>query len=627
MEPFPDWLVPLPDAERMRAIDRWAIDERGVAPLELMERAGAGVTRAAERLVPDGPVAVLCGKGNNGGDGLVVARLLRDAGRPVTVICTAPLQELRGDAEANLRRLPGPPPVALAEAREELGKAAVIVDALLGTGFAGAPHGAVLEAIEAIVGCSAPVVSVDVPSGVDASSGVVAGAAVSATVTVTFHAAKPGLWIHPGKAHAGAVEVLDIGIPRGAPLQVDIGLITPAVLELLPRRGADSTKFSSGHVLVAGGSRGLSGAPRMAALGAMRAGAGYVTACVPESLQAILASGPPELMTIGLPDDGAALTPAAVAAVLDAARRGGALALGPGLGRSEGAQAFARGLAAAADVPLVLDADGLNAHAPSDGRGPAGASDGGGRADEVERDAGRADAVERDAGRADEVEHVAGRAGEGSRSSNGDRERVHSHLGDLAARSASTVLTPHAGELARLLGLDSEQISSARLAHARATAQRAQAVVVLKGDDTLVADPAGLVAISRGGSPALATAGTGDVLSGVIAALLAEGLDPFTAASAGVHMHAQAGRLAAWAQGAAEGVVASDVIAMLPRARALTGGTAVSSTGETARRTSTRGVASAGETPAYARGAGSAANERSAFSRSVDSPGEGSTPP
>jgi hydroxyethylthiazole kinase-like uncharacterized protein yjeF len=505
VEPLPDWLMPLPDAERMRAIDRWAIDERGVPSLELMERAGAGVTRALARLVPDGPVAVMCGKGNNGGDGLVVARLLRDAGRPVTVICTGPLQELRGDAEANLRRLPGPAPVALGHAREELREAAAIVDALLGTGFAGEPHGPVLEAIEAIASCSAPVVSVDVPSGVDASTGVVAGAAVSATVTVTFHAAKPGLWIRPGKAQAGIVEVLDIGIPRGAPLQADIGLITPAVLELLPHRGADSTKFSSGHVLVAGGSRGLTGAPRMAALGAMRAGAGYVTACVPESVQAIVASGPPELMTIGLPDDGVAMAPGGAATVLDALNRGGALALGPGLGRGEGAQALARELASSAPVPLVLDADGLNAH--------------------------------------------------------------DDHLEELAARQAPIVLTPHAGELARLLGLDSNQISSQRLAHARETAQRARGVVVLKGDDTLVADPTGRVAVSAGDSPALATAGTGDVLCGVVAALLAQGLSAFTAASAGVYLHAQAGRLAARAQGAAEGVVASDVIAMLPRAR------------------------------------------------------------
>ncbi len=524
MDPLPDWLTPLPDAERMRAIDRWAIDVRGVPSLDLMERAGAGVARTVERLAPDGPVVVVCGAGNNGGDGFVLARLLRDAGREVTVLLAGSPAKVTGDARANLERLAGEPPLELAQGREALGGAGIVVDALLGTGFAGEPHGTVGEAIEAIASCSAPVVSVDVPSGVDASTGVLAGAAVRATATVTFHAGKPGLWIHPGKAHAGEVEVLDIGIPhrseingisdRPAPANADIGLITPAVLGLLPRRGADSTKFSSGHVLVAGGSRGLTGAPRMAALGAMRAGAGYVTACVPASLQAILATGgPPELMTRGLPEENGGLAAAGVELVLEASRRGGALALGPGLGGGEHAIAFARALAHSAEVPLVLDADGLNAHSGNSGG------------------------------------HGAG------------------HLEDLAGREAPTVLTPHPGELARLLDTRTADIARERLAHVRQAAKRARAVVVLKGDDTLVADPSGMVAVSTGGSPALATAGTGDVLCGVIAALLAQDLPPFAAAAAGVLLHVQAGRLAARAVGAPEGVIATDVIASLPAAR------------------------------------------------------------
>ncbi len=490
----------------MRAIDRWAIEERGVAGLDLMERAGAGVTRAVERVAPDGPVTVVCGKGNNGGDGLVVARLLRDAGREVAVVCVAPPEDFAGDARTNLDRLPGDGPMRLTEG--VCAHAAVIVDGLLGTGFEGEPHGAVAEAIDAVNGAGAPVVSVDVPSGVDASTGVVSGTAVRATATVTFHAAKPGLWIHPGKAHAGEVETIDIGIPRAAPEEADIGLIGPAVLDALPRRGADSTKFSSGHVLVVGGSRGLTGAPRMAAYAAMRAGAGYVTACVPASLQAVIASaGPPELMTRGLPDDdGGGFSADGVQSVLEAIKRGSALALGPGLGRGDRAFTFACRLAREADVALVLDADGLNAHA------------------------GR--------------------------------------LSELAARSAPTVLTPHAGELGRLLELDSEQIEHERLRHVRAAAEQAGAVVVLKGDDTLIADPSGRVAINPGGSPALATAGTGDVLTGVIAALLSQGLDPFAAAAAGVWLHAAAGREAARRQGVAEGVIASDVIAALPAARA-----------------------------------------------------------
>jgi ADP-dependent NAD(P)H-hydrate dehydratase / NAD(P)H-hydrate epimerase len=517
----------MPDAEAMRAVDSWAIEQRGVPGIDLMERAGAAVARAVEQLEPDGHVTVVCGKGNNGGDGLVVARLLRHAGRSVTVVCVAPPQELTGDAATNRDRLPGPAPVRLdgtpweAQAGEPAagegiaaGQApgtdpfatALVVDALLGTGFSGVPRGAVKDAIELIEGCGEPVVAVDVPSGVDASSGAIAGAAVPAASTVSFHAVKPGLWIMPGKERAGAVSVCDIGIPRGAPMAASIGLIEPSVVRELPRRKATGTKFSSGHVLVAGGSRGLSGAPTMTARASMRAGAGYVTVCVPASLQPILAGGgTPELMTRALPEEDGGLTQSAAADVLEVAARGGALALGPGLGRSEGAVEFARELVRRASIALVLDADGLNAHA------------------------GR--------------------------------------LGDLAARTAPTVLTPHAGELGRLLELDSVEIERERLRYVREAARVAAAVVVLKGDDSLIADPDGRVAVSRGGSPALATAGTGDVLTGVVAALLAAGLDAFTAAASAVWLHAEAGRRAAAIVGSVEGVIATDVIEALPGAR------------------------------------------------------------
>jgi NAD(P)H-hydrate epimerase len=471
-------------------------------------------------------VVVVCGKGNNGGDGFVAARLLRGLGREVTVIGVSLPDELSGDARESLSRLGGD--LLLPPTQGALAGAAILVDALLGTGFEGRPRGAVAEMIEAIDAAGVPVVSVDVPSGVDASTGAVAGAAVHASVTVTFHAAKPGLWIHPGKGHAGVVETIDIGIPAGGLVEFQanargdrvgrgaeadsqrgatVGLITPGVLGLLPHRDSASTKFTSGHVLIVGGSRGLTGAPRMAAQASMRAGAGYVTACVPASLQGILASGgPPEMMTRGLSDDGDGLAPDGVSGALSAAERGGALALGPGLGRSDGAVDFARALAREAEVAMVLDADGLNAHA------------------------GR--------------------------------------LRDLAEREAPTVLTPHAGELGRLLELEPSEIERERLRHVRAAAAQARAVVALKGDDTLIADPRGWVAVSPGDSPGLATAGTGDVLTGVIAAVLAQGLDPFAAAAAGVCLHVGAGREAAGRQGGAEAVIASDVIAALPAARA-----------------------------------------------------------
>ena len=381
----------------------------------------------------------------------------------------------------------------------------MIVDALLGTGFEGAPHAAVAEAIEMVNAAPGRVVSVDVPSGVDASTGIVAGAATEADLTVTFHAAKPGLWIHPGKGYAGETVTIDIGIPRGAPTLADIGLIEPAVLGALPRRTSRSTKFTSGHVVVVGGSPGLTGAPAMTSLAAMRAGAGYVTACVPESLRGILDVQLMEAMTRGLPDEQGSLIPEGLSVAMELLGRAGALALGPGLGRDPRSVRLARELGRRAPVPTVLDADGLNAHAGC--------------------------------------------------------------IAELALREAPTVLTPHAGELARLLDTDSGQIERGRLYHARAAAELSGAVVVLKGDDTLIVEPAGRVAISRGDSPALATAGTGDVLTGAIAALLAQGLDPFTAAAAGVHLHARAGRRAARAHGGLEGVIASDVIAALPGAR------------------------------------------------------------
>ena len=218
MESLPDWLTPLPDAERMRAIDRWAIEVRGVPSLDLMERAGAGVARAVERLGPDGPVAVVCGGGNNGGDGFVVARLLRDAGREVTVVCASPPEELTGDALRNFERLPGRARRSRTGDGCASAKRAIVVDALLGTGFAGEPRGAVGEAIEAIDRCRGAgrqrgcAIAAWTPPRASSP-----GSRCVRAVTVTFHTAKPGLWIHPGKAHAGEVEVLDIGIPRGAP--------------------------------------------------------------------------------------------------------------------------------------------------------------------------------------------------------------------------------------------------------------------------------------------------------------------------------------------------------------------------------------------------------------------------
>ena len=499
---LPRWMEPLPTAEEMRATDRWAIEERGVPSLDLMERAGEGLAAVVAHRVPAGRIAVVCGKGNNGGDGLVAARILRQAGRDVQVLAVWPPDSLQGDAAEQLRRLPGDSPASFEAAL--LDRAHGLVDALLGTGSTGAPRDPAGSVIDAMNATGTPIVAADVPSGVDATSGEVAGPAVRAVATATFHRAKPGLWIHPGKAHAGDVEVIRIGIPPGEPVAPEIGLVSPGVLDEMPRRTPESTKFSSGNVFVIGGSSGLTGAPTMAALAAMRAGAGYVTVGAPASHEAAFSIRLLEAMMVALPEDGGALAEGAVEPALKALRRADAVVLGPGLGRSEGAQAFARAMFARVDAPLVVDADGLNALA----------------------------GVFRD---------------------------------DLPQRRGPTILTPHAGELGRLLDVESAEVGRARLAHARAAAGRSGAIVVLKGDDTLVVAPTGRVAISRGGAPGLATAGTGDVLSGVLGAMLAKGLAPDHAACAAVYVHVHAGRLAAEPHGP-DAVIASDVVTSLPAA-------------------------------------------------------------
>jgi NAD(P)H-hydrate epimerase len=499
---LPDWLEPLPDAEQMRATDRWAIEERGVPSLDLMERAGRELAELAHDVGSTGRVVIVCGGGNNGGDGFVAARLLRQVGREVVIGVTTDLEKYKGDALANLERL-DERPVPFEPAM--LDGAAVAIDALLGTGFSGEVREPIRSAIEALNEASLPVVACDVPSGVDASTGAVDDIAVAAVATATFHRPKPGLWIAPGKQHAGDVNVIEIGIPDGEPAEPLCGLIGDGVFDAIPHREAGSTKFSSGHVLVVGGSTGLTGAPCMAAEAAMRAGAGYVTCGVPQSLNLVFETRLLEVMTIPLPDEDGTLTTEGLDRVVEEAeKREGAMVVGPGFGKSDGAFALARELARRAEVPVLLDADGLNAHA----------------------------------------------------------ERLE----DLAHRSAPTILTPHGGELARLLGVESGAVNAKRLERAREAAERANAIVVLKGDDTIVAAPDGRVGVSPGGVPALATAGTGDVLSGVIAALLAKGLDPFTAACAGVLSHLRAGAAAAQRR-SPEAVIAGDVIEALGRPR------------------------------------------------------------
>lgn len=493
------WLKPLYDAEGMRGVDRWAIEERGVPSLELMEAAGRAVAEMVAELAPEGPVRIVCGKGNNGGDGFVAARLLREMGFEVEALLLWPGEELRGDAAVNYERFGGD--LVRGDLEGRLSGSGAIVDAIFGTGFEGAPREPAAGAIQAINASAAPLVACDIPSGVDASTGEIEGEAVDADLTVSFHAAKLGQRIAPGKWRCGELRVVPIGIPAGAPGGVVGGEIDPSVLSWAPLRGPESTKFSSGQVTIAGGSRGLTGAVRMTSLAAIRAGAGYATVAVPSDLEMVFEIAQPEVMSVGCPGGDGCLVPASEKAVLRSFERAAAGVVGPGLGRDPGSFELAREVVAKIEAPLVLDADGLNA--------------------------------------------FAGR------------------LGELAAREAPTILTPHAGELGRLLERESGEVDAHRLASAREAAEKAGAVVILKGDDTIVTDGS-RVAVNAIAAPALATAGSGDVLSGVTAALLARGLEPFAAACAAVVAHARAGREAAARLGAAESVIASDVIDAIP---------------------------------------------------------------
>jgi hydroxyethylthiazole kinase-like uncharacterized protein yjeF len=496
---------PVLRASEMGEIDRWAIEQAGVPSLDLMESAGRGLAEVVAEAASTRSVAVVCGKGNNAGDGLVAARHLAGMGIPVEVLMLWDPAELSPDSRANFERLGKVPSFSGPDALDRLGSAGVVVDAVLGTGFAGEPRSPVSEAITAIQAAAsrgAEVIACDVPSGVDGSTG--AGSfAVAASRTVTFHARKVGHVIAPGKHLSGEVTVVPIGIPPGSPVEPVAGTITPRIRDLLPRRTAGSTKFSSGRVTVVGGSVGLTGAVCLAAEGAARAGAGYVTVAVPEATWEIFETKLTEVMTFPAGDGNGTFGPAERDQLLGHLAGTGTAVLGSGIGRDDGTAELVRDLAQAIDKPLVIDADGLDALAGAPGL--------------------------------------------------------------VASRESPTILTPHPGEMARLLGVSSAEVSTARLDSALELARLTGAVAVLKGDDTVITDGS-RIAVNDLPAPALATAGTGDVLAGVCGAFLAGGLEPFEAACAAVFCHARAGELAALEVGSAEGVIAGDVIGALPAA-------------------------------------------------------------
>ena len=448
---------PLCTAAEMRAAEEAYPGFPATAP-ELMERAGTAVALEAMRAYPQARrFAVVCGSGSNGGDGRIAARVLREAGR----------ETVETDAVEGCD---------------------VVVDALFGTGFRGVPRPEAQALIERINACDLPVVAVDLPSGVDASTGEVSGAAVHATLTVTFHAPKIGLAVAPGRFHAGEVVVADIGL---GPIETAARRATRALLQRVPLRAARDSKFTAGSVLVVGGAPGTTGAPVLAAMAALRADAGYVTLAVPRACLAAAEVLALEPVKRGFDWEDAEET------IMAEAERANAVALGPGLGRSVEARKLVARLLERLELPVVVDADALFDLQP-------------------------------------------------------------------APRTHPTVLTPHAGELARLLGRDSAWVDAHRLEAALEAAERYSAVVLLKGADTIVQAPTGGPVVCDAGPPSLATAGTGDVLTGVLAAFLAKGLDPVTAAAAAATAHG----LAAAAVPHQAGLIASDVVAALPLALA-----------------------------------------------------------
>ena len=503
-------LLGLYTADAMREIDATAIQGIGIPGGHLMERAGLGAAgEILERYAPEEAV-VFAGKGNNGGDGFVVARELFDAGVAVTVFTLAPAGAYEGDAKLNLEIL-GRLGVDVREAFVTDGAGAdevamltemadVVVDAVFGTGFSGVAKGAAADAIGLINEAPGAVVSVDVASGVSAGTGVVSGPAVIADLTVALHAAKVGHFVTPGGVFSGEVVVVPIGIPALCEHETDVWLLSEeALADLVVPKGALDHKRSVGTVLVVGGSKGMTGAAHMAAMAALRSGAGLVHAAFPEGSQ-----GPkpfPEVITIEVPGVDGQFSGAARAALFDEAARLNAVAVGPGLGRTEEAQQLVRELITL-DRPLLVDADGLYA------------------------------------------------------------------LGDcpeaLAGRKMPTVLTPHEGELGRLLGLPAEEVAARRLECVRSAARRSGATVLLKGEGSIVADPSGRCYVIPTGNPGLATPGTGDVLSGTIAAQLAKGLSATDAACLGGYLHGLAADLTAEHSVGTEGLVASDLFQFLP---------------------------------------------------------------
>ncbi|MBI2552959.1 MAG: NAD(P)H-hydrate dehydratase [Candidatus Rokubacteria bacterium] len=511
-------MLPVFTAEEMRRLDRRAIAELGIPGATLMENAGAGAAREIRSAF--GPlkrkkVVILCGKGNNGGDGFVVARHLARAGASVRVFLVGSARDVKGDAALKLSELQRVRGARLTEvggenALEEVTRAlaggALVVDALLGTGLTGPADRLVGRAIGAINASGRPVVALDLPSGLLSDAGALLGPTVTATLTTTFAGLKRGLLLYPGAAHAGTVRVVPIGIP---PAEVSRGisvfLLEPSdIRPLLPPRAPNAHKGSFGHLLVVAGSVGKTGAAALAGRAGLRSGAGLVTIACPASQQPIVASLGMETMTEPLAETPSqSLGLKAKDRLFDLAGRVEAVALGPGLSLDQETLALARELVAEVARPMVVDADGLSA--------------------------------------------LAG------------------HLDLLKRAPAPRCLTPHPGEMARMVGMTVPEVQADRIETVRGFCHRYGAFVALKGARTVIGDPSGKVFVNPTGNPGMASGGSGDVLTGMVGAFLSRGLGPVEALQAAVYLHGLAGDLARDDKGE-EGLIAGDILEAIPAA-------------------------------------------------------------
>jgi ADP-dependent NAD(P)H-hydrate dehydratase / NAD(P)H-hydrate epimerase len=509
----------LTTAEEMRSIDRFAIDRLGIPGIVLMENAGRVCADVlAETFGDPGgkQVVVVCGKGNNGGDGFVVARHLLLRGARVDVLLLAPASKLAGDAATNfgillrLKRVSGGRlQIVRVTHRTSLKvyeKADFVVDAVFGTGFTGSPKGIADHVIRWITGHPGKVLSVDIPSGVSATTGEVTGSAVRAAVTVTMAAPKIGHFVGSGRVSSGDVHVADIGIPVSVlkpPKQPTFLVERDDVKKLLPLRPFNAHKYSVGKVLVIAGSRAFTGAPVLASLSALKTGAGAVVLCVPASIHPMLVRKLTDVIVAPCVETSEGTL--AYRSLEELERRlawADAVILGPGLSRHEETDTLIRTLVSRIPCPLLLDADGLNA--------------------------------------------------------------ISGYTQVLRGRKAPTVLTPHTGELARLVGGDSPSLDRYRVEAARKASRELSAIVVLKGAPTVTAS-AGTSVVNSTGNPGMATIGSGDVLGGVIAALMSGHVQSFEASYAGVYLHGKAGDLAADHFGE-RSIMASDILAYVPAA-------------------------------------------------------------